>query len=385
MKKLIELELSTLARWLIGRFRPFVIGATGSSGKTTTKYFIGELIKSSESSVRTSSGNMNTKLGLSLAILGYSKSPDSLMKWFFVGLYSPIKALLTFKFEKFLVLEYGMDTPGDMQKLINICQPDITVVTNIATAHIEIFKTEENIIKEKWLLAQSAKEAVITDKLTVAKIKDLEKLRPKIYILPSIKYAKAENINVFSNKVEFDFYLNNKKKQTSFHFFGDHNIRNLEMAAFAAYLSTAQSDKILQQIMKLQPLPGRGRRIFLKRSEILILDESYNANPLSMKAALETLKNIKYGRKVAILGEMGEIGPIAKEAHIDIAEQAKSIAEFTVGVGKSFKNLGLDIWYEDVSELNKELGKILKEGDLVLIKGSLSNELGKTVKYLEEL
>ena len=384
-KSLVEKELSCLARWIVGRFRPFVIGVTGSSGKTTTKYFIGELIKSVDPSVRTSSGNMNTQLGLSMAILGFSKSPDNNWKWLLIALYSPFKALMTFQYEKYLVLEYGMDTPGDMQKLIDICRPDIAVVTNITSAHIEIFKSQENIINEKWLLARAAKEAVVTDKITLDKVKNQEKLNSTLYILPSIKYAKAENVKSLSNKVELDFYLNNKKKEVEFHFFGEHNIRNLEMSAFAAYLTEADSEKITRSIGELQPLPGRGRRIYLKRSEILLLDESYNANPHSMRAALQTLNEIKYGRKVAILGEMGEIGPIAGESHREIAELAKKIADFTIGVGKQFEDLGLDIWYEDVSKLNGELGKILRKGDLVLIKGSLSNQLSKAVNYLEEL
>jgi UDP-N-acetylmuramoyl-tripeptide--D-alanyl-D-alanine ligase len=360
------------------------VGVTGSSGKTTTKYFIGELIKAADISVRISSGNLNTKLGLALEILGFDQAPKNVFEWFLVALYAPIKALFTFKYEKYLVLEYGMDHAGDINKLTDICSPDIAVITNIGLAHIEILETKEKIIQEKWVLAQTAKEAVITDKQTLDKVKDLEKINAKLYIVPSMKYAKAENAKKYLNRVQLDFYLDNKKGETDFHFFGEHNIRNLEMAAFAAFLATGDAQKILKEIDTLVPLTGRGRRIYLKKLDILVLDESYNANPSSMKAALSNLGLVDFGRKVAILGEMGEIGPIAEQAHLEIAREAKKIANFTVGVGEGFKDNGLDIWYKDVSELNGELAKILKKGDLVLIKGSLSNNLEKTVKYLEE-
>ncbi len=385
MRKIVELELAFLARFIISRFRPFVIGVTGSSGKTTTKYFIGELLKSTGRSVRVSPGNLNTKTGLPLSILGFQNAPQNNFIWFLVALYSPIKALLTFRYEKYLVLEYAIDLPGDMEKLIDICPCDIVVITNLGSAHIEIFKSEKAIAQEKWKLAEAARVAVITNRLVTEKVDSESELKAELYILPSIKFAKAENINILTNRTEFDFYLSNTKKEAQFHFFGRHNVENLEMAAFAAYLATGEGKKILDSIKNLQPLSGRGRRIYIKALDLLLIDESYNANPSSMTAALKTLEGIKQDRRVAILGEMAEIGPIAKEAHKQIAALAKQAADLTVGVGEAFKELELDIWYENVTELNKNITEIIKKGDAVLIKGSRLNELDQTVKILEEL
>ncbi len=382
MSKLIELELAVLARWIIRRFHPFVIGITGSSGKTTTKYLTAQLLRVVTPSVTFSSGNLNTKTGLPLSILGYKKAPQNYLNWFFVAICAPIRALFTFSYSKFLVLEYALDLPGDMDKLIKIARPDIVILTNISSAHIEIFKTRASIAKEKWKLAQSAREAVVLDSELLKVVKDFNKVEKDVYIIPSIKSAKAENIEIYTNKVHFDFYLNNVCQEVDFKFFGLHNVRNLEMASFAAFLSTGETKKILNSIKDLSPLPGRGRR-FMTKDEVLVIDESYNANPASMKAALDTLGSVKYARKVAVLGQMAEIGPISKEAHAEIGKYAKKVADYTIGVGGDMKDVGLDQWYQDVTELNSGIGSLLKRGDAVLVKGSRSNNLDKLVNYLE--
>jgi len=385
MIKLVEKELTILSKWILRRFRPFIIGITGSSGKTTTKYFIGELVKASTDSVLISPGNLNTKVGIPLTILGYKNSPKTKLEWLPIILFAPIKAFFTFRFEKFLILEYGVDRPGDMHELIKIATPDIALISSIGEAHIEIFKSKKNIIKEKWDLALSAKDAVIANRQTLEQVKDieLEKVKANLFILPGMKLAKAENVQTHTNKTEFDLYIANKKYETSFNFFGSHNIDNLELAAFCAHLATGDDKKIVGKISKLSPLAGRGRRYFSKKN-ILVIDESYNANPASMKAALDNLKKINYGRRVTVLGGMAEIGPISHEAHAEIVKYAKDVSDYTIGVGQSFSGFTLDRWYKDVSELVQEADSIFEEGDVVLVKGSRLNKLEKLINYLEE-
>lgn len=386
MKKFIIRELQALSRSLVRRFRPFVIGVTGSSGKTTTKYFITELLKSGSNSVLGSSGGLNTEIGIPLAILGFDQAPEKWYGWLWITLIAPIKTLFTFKFEKFLVLEYGADKPNDIDELTGIVKPDIVAITSIGNAHIEKFGSEEKIAKEKWKLALSAGEAVVIGRKTAEKIKNLglDKVNVNLFVLPSIKYAKAENVETLTNKTVFDFYIANKKYETEFSFFGEHNIDNLELAAYAVHLALPEDQKIVKAIRRLSPLPGRGRRFFIK-GDILVIDESYNANPASMKAALENLRKINYGRKVSILGQMAEIGQISKEAHEEIASLAKEVSDYTVGLGEPFKNLGLDRWYQDVSELISESDSFLENGDEVLVKGSrFANRLDKFIEYLEQ-
>ncbi len=385
MKRIIESELAALARFLISRFRPYIIGVTGSSGKTTTKYFIGELIKATEETVKIAPGNLNTKTGLPLSVLGFHKSPKNYFQWLWIALYSPIKALFTFKFEKFLILEYAADLPGDMDKLVRIAAPQIVAVTSIGSAHIEIFETEEAIAKEKWQLAAAAKVAVVTNRQVAQKVAKLKEPSAAFYILPSMKFAKAENVKLQTNKMTFDFYLSNDKKEVEFKYFGKHNIENLEIAAFVSYLATKKTKPILNAIKDLQPLEGRGRRIYIKDRDILMIDESYNANPASMLSALSILAAIRQGRRVAVLGQMAEIGPISKDAHREVAEAAKKSADYTIGVGEEFKNSRLDIWYGNVSELNQHILEIIRPGDIILVKGSRSNELDKLINFLQNI
>lgn len=385
MKRIIIWELGFFSRYLIRRFRPYIIGVTGSSGKTTTKYFVSALIVACNKEVLVSPGNLNSEFGLPMAILGFGQAPRNILGWLAIFLYSPIKALLTFRFEKYLVLEYAADHAGDIDRLTQIAQPDIAIITSIGSAHLGKIGSLKKIAKEKWKLALAAKEAVIILRQTAEKLKiyDLAKTKADLFILPSIKYAKAENIIEQSNKTSFDLYIANKKYDCSFKFFGKHNIADLELAAFASHLVCAEGRNIAAIVNKLTPLSGSGRR-FLTNDEILVIDESYNANPESMKAALENLRKIKYGRKVAVLGQMSELGEQTKTAHKEIAELAKNICDETIGIGEEFHDLGLDRWYQDVSELILNADQLFKKSDVVLVKGSRwANRLEKLTNYLE--
>lgn len=379
---IIKKELAVLARWLISRFRPYVIGVTGSVGKTTTKYFVGQLLVSAKDSVMISHGNLNTETGLPLSVLGYKNAPKGWFGWLIVALFAPIKAVFTFSYPKYLVLEYAADKPGDITYLTSIARPDMSIITSIGVAHLEQFKSESAIAKEKWDLAISTREAVIINRKVSEKVQNLDEPKANLYILPSIKTAKAENINFFTNRSEFDFYLANKKFQAIFAYLGNHNIENLELAAFAAHLATGEVDLIVKSIKDLTVQEGRGKR-FVGRDDIVVLDESYNANPVSMRAALEIIKNLKGGRKVAILGEMKEIGSIAKQSHSDITETARDICDVVVGVGELYKDCQLDRWYKTVSELKEDLKTIVKPGDIVLVKGSRSNKLEEIVEIMK--
>jgi UDP-N-acetylmuramoyl-tripeptide--D-alanyl-D-alanine ligase len=380
--KIIQKELAFLARWVISRFRPYVIGVSGSVGKTTTKYFIGELLSSAKDGVRSSTGNLNTETGLPLAILGYKSAPRTALDWVMVFISAPIKAIFTFNYPKYIVLEYAADKPGDIKYLTSIVEPDVAVITSLGVAHLEKFKDEKAIAREKWNLALSAKEAVVINKKVSEKVQDLDEPKADLYILPSIKMAKAENVNFFTNRSEFDFYLANKKFQAIFAYLGNHNIENLELAAFAAHLASGEVDLIVKAIKDLTPQDGRGRR-FVGKKDVIVLDESYNANPASMRAALEIIEGLQGGRKVAVIGEMKEIGSLTEESHRQIAKEAGRICDIVIGVGTNYKDVNLDRWYPSVSELEQEIVEIIEPGDIILVKGSRSNKLDRIVELLK--
>lgn len=376
---IIQAELKWLARFVCQRFRPYVIGITGSSGKTTTKYMIGELLKSKTLEVYVASGNLNTETGLPLATIGFDKSPETAFDWISVFFTAPFRALFRFSYPEYLVLEYAADKPGDIGYLLSIVKPDIAVITNFGVAHIEAFKKMENIVREKWQLAIVAKKIICTEEVA-RKGRAVEYPLAEI-ITPGRDTIFTTNVKALTNKTEFDLSIYGKKVHASFEYLGEHNVANFELAALTAIASGVSASKITELVPNLQPQEGRGRRIFAAR-DIVILDESYNANPLSMLAALKVFAEMKFGRKVAILGEMKEIGPITQRSHQEVAKFAKRVSDFTIGVGGGFRDLELDKWYPNVEKLKEEAKDLLKRGDIVLIKGSHSNRLDKLVNEL---
>lgn len=381
IKKIIEKELAYFAKLVFERFRPYVIGVTGSSGKTTVKYMIAVLCGSVEKSVFAARESMNSEYGLPMSVLGFSRAPKNLISWISVLILAPFRYIFTFKYPKYLILEYAADKPGDMEYLTNIISPDVAVITNIGVAHIEKFKTVSKIAREKWQLAQSARDTIICTKDTKEKTVALEPPLATLKIIGSQDTVKAENVKNLTNKTEFDLYVLEKKFHTGFEFLGEHNILDLEMAVLATTSVSGDIETIVKTIPRLKPQKGRGRRI-IGKNDIIIIDESYNANPLSTIAALNNLRQMNIGRKVAILGEMREIGPISKASHFEVAKLAKSVADKVYGVGEGFKGAALDNWYPNVEELSKELDKILENGDVVLVKGSNAVNLEKIIDEL---
>lgn len=380
-KKILERELRFLASSVIKRFRPYILAVTGSSGKTTTKYMVGELLKSVRSKTSISFSNLNTQTGLPMAILGYRTAPKTHFDFLWLAVCAPFRTMFINSYDDYLVLEYAADRPGDIDQLVHIAPPDIAIITNFGVAHIEKFKTIGKIAAEKWKLAQSAREAVVITEQVLKKTAEFIQPKAKVWVTGNIETVKAKNAKALTNRTTFEIYLAGKKYTAEYAFFGQHNLENLELAVLAAHLATGETDKIIRSIETLRPRVGRGSR-FVGRRDILIIDESYNANPHSMLAALNVLRVVKFGRKVAILGSMAEIGPISEKSHQEVAKLAQGVADLTVGVGEGFKSQQLDKWYPDVEELNKEVESILKPNDTVLVKGSNSVNLKKTVEKL---
>lgn len=378
-KYIIELELNFFAKSLVKKFRPYVIGITGSSGKTTVKYMVVQLLRSCDKKVLGSSSNLNTKTGIPMYLLGYKDSPENIFDWIKVAFAVPFKYLSTTSYPDYVVCEYAIDQPGDIKELLEIIKPQISIITNIGLAHIEIFKSVEKIAKEKWTLAAATEEKVIISSA------DLRKVEDKVTRADVITLEKSP-INILDkkmlpNKMELTMGLFDKKIQTHTKFLGIHNMINIKMALTACYLAGCDFTKIVKAIEKLEPLTGRGKRIAGRR-EVVVIDESYNANPLSMMAALDNLRYAKYGRRVAVLGQMAEIGPISHRSHQEIAIYARKSSDFTIGVGDEFHEFGLDKWYPSVEELIKDAEILIKKGDIVLVKGSHAVGLEKFVEKL---
>lgn len=381
-KKIVVKELGFCARLIYTRFRPFVIGITGSSGKTTTRYMVGELFSGFSDDLMISQENLNSEFGLPLALLGYGAAPKNIFSWCWVVVSSPCKAFMKLRFPKYLVLEYAADKPGDIHYLISLVPPDVAVITNIGVAHMAAFKNVDNITKEKWEIA-SAADKVITTKQVAEKVKTLAPVRGDLIIVGSSKTVMAYGVKDCKNKTEFSLQIDGVHyKDLEIPFIGAHNMEDLLLAIAAVFSVSGDAKRIVKNISKLTPMEGRGRRF--SSGGAIIIDESYNANPASMIAALSNLKRVGFARKVAILGEMKELGRITKRSHSEVAKIAKTISDLTIGVGDGFRQEGLDKWYSSAAQLIKDLDLIIKNDDTVLVKGSHSVGLDRVIKKLEE-
>ena len=376
-----EKFLGFVAKSLITRFNPVIIGVTGSSGKTTTKYMIGEMLSQVISGVRSTRENLNTEIGLPLAVLGFEKSPKGLLAWLWAMVVGFFRFFFTYSYPKILVLEYAADKPGDIEYLVEIVPPDIAVVTNIGVAHLGAFKSRENIAREKWILARTAKQAVFTTDKVINDTKNLLPAKGEVIVVgkngPVLEKIVKE---IKITKVQFSY--NKKKIDVSLKFHGLHNIENFLLSFGVCSYLTGDTQKVAKAAENIEPLPGRGKR-FIARNKAVIIDESYNANPLSMKAAIDNLSEVHSKRRLAILGEMKELGDITANSHKEIAKYARVHTDFIVGVGNDFSNLDFDLWFSDVDKLIKEIDNIVEPEDVVLVKGSRSNNLDKLVDRLE--
>ncbi|OQA53054.1 MAG: UDP-N-acetylmuramoyl-tripeptide--D-alanyl-D-alanine ligase [candidate division WS2 bacterium ADurb.Bin280] len=383
-KKIVVSILGFCATYIYNKHRPYIVAVTGSSGKTTTKYMIGELLKGSDKDVAVSKSNLNSQYGLPLVMLGYEKSPVNFWGWIAVVFLAPIRAISMKKCKKIMVLEYASDRPGDLEYLTSIIPPDIAVITNIGVAHIEAFGSKEAIAREKWVLAQKARDKVICAKKVEEISKTLPPIKADLVVAGYSKTAQALNIKSHKGFMEFDLLLFGKlQKSLKLKMLGIHNVDNFLLSILCAWAVSGEGAKLLSKIEKIEPLEGRGQRLVSKNGAVII-DESYNANPASMIAAIGNLSNGSLGRRVIIMGEMKELGNISKKAHQEVALVAKKAADYCVGVGGGFEGLGLDKWYPNVEQLIKDIEEIIKGDDTVLIKGSHSVGLELAVKKIME-
>ncbi len=371
-------------RSLIFRFRPKIVGITGSVGKTTAKEAIFHLLKSDFTKIEKVQGNLNTEVGIPLALLGF-KPPISALDWLItLGLVCP-KALFRFSFPAIWLIEYAADKPGDIGFLVRKLPPDLVLLTRISEAHLENFQSLEAVAAEKLLLALRSKpEAVIIrnfdDELQTA---DFDQ-RPTFSY--GFKAGDLQLKNLKFSKTGFRGYLTEGKKKALIETrLFNRGLLESTLGAMAVARQFSLSLKtIARRIGSFRPIAGRGRIVPGVKNSI-ILDESYNASPASVKAACQTLADFpRSGRKVAILGDMRELGREAVFLHRltgeSVAHQADLFIlvgdhrlDFQAGLfsaGQSSKSIQL---FRTTGELIEKIKAILEPSDTILVKASQNN------------
>ncbi len=322
-----------------------IIGVTGSVGKTTCKEFIAAILKTRFKAV-SSPGNQNTKIGLPLSILNHSGYG-----------------------EEFLVLEMGMSETGDIAKLIEIAPPEIAVLTFVSLAHSMNFNSLEEIALAKGDIFSHPKTRIgVMPGEAVAKeaLKTIGACEKRTFSVTSpLADFYLSRTRELHHKGRFvrDLHVNLKAR---------HHLHNAAAAIAAAKECGLEWEEISVALPLLEIPQGRGE--YVEKGGVLFVNDSYNASPESMKAAVESLPSPKKGgKKIAVLGEMLELGRFSEEAHLEIGAYALGHVDRLFCLGESYEVLknkeGVVI-----ANTREELMDCLKlnAGDVVLLKGSNS-------------
>jgi len=388
-RSLILHILIFLARKRLQSTHAKIIGITGSVGKTTCKEAIVHIL-SKKFKVFTSQKSYNTEFGVPLTILEEESGESSPLLWFPILLrgfkkayFSPIEA-------EYIVLEYGVDKPGDMTQLIEICTPNIAVITKIAAVHLAPgqFDSLEEIFKEKIILA-----------------KEVGKKSSNLIILNSEDTLQKQWITTYHGEAKlraFGYQANTSEVQTTpkglhatFHF-EDFELANIELNIIGQWhLETILPALIIgkeagmsesecsAQLQTFRLPPGR-LSLIEGTGDTLLIDSSYNASPLAVKESLKILEEVPHKRRVFVFGNMNELGKTSEELHRSVAPYILSHVDLLLTVGPGPKATVETLLtqgfpadnihtFDHVQEVISWYSAHKEAGDTILVKGSQNN------------
>lgn len=351
-----------------------LIAVTGSAGKTTTKDLIYSVLSQKFRTLKTE-GNYNNHIGLPLTLLKLSGKED------------------------FAVVEMGMSDFGEIKLLAEIARPDWGVITNVAEAHLEQLGSLENIAKAKKELLDSLNKdnkAVLNyDNIYTRQMISKTKAEVISFGFEENSDLQTINYNYDQNREELCFEVVYKEQSYNFKFnkAGKHNIYNIMAALIIAFEQGLTAAQIQKGLLSVEFSDLRMEFITLENGS-KIINDSYNANPLAVRAALDVLKELKSKRKIAVLASMLELGEKSSLKHKEIGYYAADKdLDLLITVGKKAKfiadaalekmNKNKVISFPSNKQAIEYLTKNLLAGDLILIKGSRGNKLEKIVAALK--
>lgn len=412
MKSIFRKTIATILRFeanlVLKKYKPKIIGITGSVGKTSTKE-AAFCVMSSQFNVRQSKKSYNSELGLPLSILNCDtgwNNPFSWLKTIFEGLFL---ILFPNKYPDWLILEMGVDRPGDMDRMVSWVKLDIAVVTRVGDipVHVEFFKSTEELFSEKAKIVKGLKAdgklILNADDRRVLLMGSLWKGSTLTYGVKEKSDLHAENYHFhYKNSAGVEVpdgitfkldYCGNNIPVRLHGVFGKHNIYSA-LAAMAIGIS--ENMNLVSAVESLSSYVGPlGRlRIIEGKNNTIILDDTYNSSPAALNLALESLSEMTTkGKKVCILGDMMELGEFTEEAHLKAGADAAKVCDLILTVGPRARNIAAGASsagkrkedmgvFEKSADIGPEFVDALSPGDIVLVKGSQSVRMEKTVKSI---
>lgn len=416
MKTLLEKILAILARATLRRYKPIVIGITGSVGKTSAKEAVFAVLKLKRS-VRTSESNYNNEIGVPLTILGISHYGRNIFLW--AGAFVRVLFRVVVRdqnFPKILILEMGADRPGDIAYLANLAKPTIGIITSVGEipVHVEFFSGPEDVAREKAKLIQSlpidglailnADDDILTDirKETKAHVQTFGFDEHADMRIADVRLATDFNKELNQEIPEgIVFTLSYKHKIAPVKLNGVFGKPQAYAAAAAALVGTRFGmtlPEIAAALSLYVPPPGR-LRLLKGIKHTWILDDSYNSSPQALHSALDTLRDLPGKRKIAILGDMLELGEYTEAAHRTAGDRVAEFVDVLITVGPRAKFIAEEAQsggLENVKVLQPNqvhsfdiaaqalpiLDGIIREGDLILVKGSQGMRMEKITEEI---
>lgn len=350
-----------------------VVGITGSVGKTSTKEVVASVLKEKYNTLYTE-GNFNNELGLPLTVFRLRDEHE------------------------IAVLEMGISDFGEMSRLAKIARPDTCVITNIGTCHLENLGDRDGVLRAKTEVFDFLKEnghiVLNGDDDKLSTVKEYKESKP-------VFFGLGEGLDVYADELKSNGLKGTSCRihlgETSFCVFvpmpGRHMVYNALAAAAVGRIYGLTVEEITRGIESLKPISGRFH--IIETDKFLIVDDCYNANPMSMKASMDVMRDGS-GRRVAILGDMGELGENEIALHREVGIHAAScgidvcictgaLCEYMAQAARE-AGTELEVIYEPSREsLLEHLGEYVQEGDTILVKASHFMKFEEVLKKLQEM
>ena len=353
MKKFLQRYLAWSAKSILAKYKPVVICVSGSIGKTSTKEAV-FVVLSQKYKARTNIKSYNNEFGLPFTVIGIGESPKrNPFKWIYVILKTWLMLILPLRYPEALVLEIGIDHPGEMDMLMDIVKAHVVVLTTIGISHLINFESEQQLFFEESKVLKNNKP----DDYAILNMDDpnVASLAPVLatHVITYGFHEKADVRIVEYRSSYLDYDDANIEDTLGTHFklqytshtitgFFDHVIGMPHIIAAAAACASGialglNMETILQGIKKYKVQPGR-LTLLQGQHNSIIIDDSYNAAPLSMNSAFAEFKKFPGSRKIAVIGDMLELGAASIQAHKDLAGAVLACgAQYIVCVGKEIK------------------------------------------------
>ena len=407
-RKIITNIIEWQARAVLARYKPKIVAITGNIGKTSAKDAVYAVLSKSFY-VRKSEKSFNSEIGIPLTILGLSTAWGSPLGWI-RNIINGFRLMAHIeRYPEWLVLEVGADRPGDISRVAKWIKADIAVFTRFGEVpvHVEFFKTPDDLFAEKSHLLEALKQAgtliLNADDERIMTLKGKAKARVETFGFHADAMLRASNDSISYSQAgmygapsgigfRIDYDGNSMPVQLD-GAFGRNHVYSALIALSVAHSLGLNMVTAAQALRQYDLAPGR-MRIHPGIKETTIIDDTYNASPLATETALTTLGEIKTGgRRIAVLGDMLDLGRYTQDAHKAIGEYAakNAVILVTVGIraryivegaqdaGMSEKNI---FQFEDSRKAGKFVEGIIEKGDIVLVKGSQGMRMERAVEEI---